>query len=78
MWYFLIRQNSIEINQYQLLQKKATLTEVEIFNEPYENWYVFSVEKADYSTFVDLLDREGINYDVASNRPDRSEIRLGM
>ncbi len=78
MWYFLIKQTDIETSQYQKLQKRASLTEVEPFNEPYENWYVFSVEKEDYTVFMDYLDREGISYDLAADRPTRAELLAGM
>lgn len=78
MWYFLIKQNTLETAQYQALQKRASLTEVELFNEPYDNWYVFAVEKDRYATFVDHLDREGIAYDLTTGRPTRDEMLTGM
>lgn len=74
MWYFLIRQQNVSYEQYQALQRKAALTEVELFNEPYENWYVLSVEKEMYAAFVDELDREGVVYDLRSDRPTRDEL----
>jgi len=74
MWYFLIRQGSVSYEQYQALQRKAALTEVELFNDPYENWYVLSVAKEHYTAFVDQLDREGIMYDLRSDRPLRDEL----
>lgn len=74
MWYFLIKQANLETAQYQHLQKQASLTEVETFNEPYENWYVFTVEKESYTSFMDALDRQGIAYDLSANRPTRSEL----
>ena len=74
MWYFLIQQNTIENSQYQSLQKKAGLTEVELFNEPYQNWYVFSVEKSTYQAFMDHLDREGIVYELTTDRPTHDEM----
>ncbi|MFD2571119.1 hypothetical protein ACFSUS_10770 [Spirosoma soli] len=78
MWYFLIKQNTLDTGQYQALQKRALLTEVELFNEPYENWYVFSVNKDDYHTFMDHLDRAGIGYDLATERPTRDEMLARM
>ncbi|WP_460941910.1 hypothetical protein [Spirosoma daeguense] len=56
----------------------ASLTEVEIFNEPYENWYIFSVEKENYTTFMDHLDREGLAYELTTNRPSRDELLASM
>ncbi|MBD2702098.1 hypothetical protein IC229_15715 [Spirosoma sp. BT702] len=78
MWYFLIKQNALEQAQYKQLQKRASLTEVEIFSEPYENWYVFSVEKEQYATFMDYLDKDGIAYDLSSDRPSRDELLDSM
>ena len=78
MWYFLIKQTTLQAAQYQNLQKRASLTEVELFNEPYENWFVFAVEKDDYSAFMDYLDYEGIAYDLAADRPTRGELLDGM
>ncbi|GAB3807699.1 hypothetical protein GCM10028819_45070 [Spirosoma humi] len=78
MWYFLIKQAAIDNAQYQALQKRAALTEVELFNEPYENWYVFSVEKDAYTPFMDYLDRDGILYDLTADRPTREEMLAGM
>ena len=78
MWYFLIKQNTLQTTQYQALQKRALLTEVELFNEPYENWYVFSIEKNNYQSFMNYLDHEGIAYELMTDRPTRSEILTGM
>ncbi|QJW91414.1 hypothetical protein HNV11_19540 [Spirosoma taeanense] len=78
MWYFLIKQNVLETAQYRSLQKRSSLTEVELFNEPYESWYVFSVEKGSYTAFVDYLDREGITYDLTADRPTRNELLENM
>lgn len=78
MWYFLIKQATLETKQYQALQKKASLTEVELFNEPYENWYVFTVEKDWHREFMDYLDLEGISYDLNADRPTREEMLAGM
>jgi hypothetical protein len=78
MWYFLIKQNTLDTGQYQAIQKQASLTEVELFNEPYENWYVFSVEKDNYQVFMDSLDRAGVGYDLATSRPTRDELLASM
>ncbi len=78
MWYFLIKQNTLDTAPYQALQKRASLTEVELFNEPYDNWYVFAVEKDQYQAFMDHLDREGIGYDLTANRPTRDEMLASM
>lgn len=48
MWYFIIKQDGLKNEQYQELIQKASLTEVELFNEPYYNWYVFSIEREKY------------------------------
>lgn len=78
MWHFLIKQKDADPKPYQALQKQASLTEVELFNEPYENWYLFSVKKDNYTAFVDLLDEEGITYELVAERPTRAEILAGM
>lgn len=78
MWYFLIKQSDATPKPYRALQKQASLTEVELFNAPYENWYLFSVEKDNYTSFVDLLDQEGISYELAAERPTRAEMLAGM
>ncbi|GAB3900581.1 hypothetical protein GCM10028803_23710 [Larkinella knui] len=78
MWYFTIRQNDLSNDQYQLLQKKASLTEVEIFNEPYENLCLFEVEGSHYPQFVDALDLEGLAYEVVSERPSRKQLMDSM
>ena len=78
MWYFLIKQRTLERTQLQYLQKAATLTEVEIFNESFENWLVLSVEKDAYTAFMDYLDREGIAYDLTATRPTRDEMLASM
>lgn len=74
MWYFLIKQRTLENNQFQGLQKQASVTEIEPFSEPYENWYIFSVEKESYQPFVDYLDSDGIIYSLVSSRPTRAEL----
>lgn len=78
MWYFLIKQNNLDTAQYQALQKQASLTEVELFNEPYDNWYVFTVIKENHHAFTDHLDREGIAYELTADRPTRDELLAGM
>lgn len=78
MWYFLIKQNVLATTQYRALQTHAVLTEVELFNEPYENWYVFSIEKDNYQPFMNYLDQEGIAYELMSDRPTRSELLANM
>lgn len=78
MWYFLIKQSTLATTHYQALQKRALLTEVELFNEPYENWYVFSVEKENYQPFMNFLDQDGIIYELTTDRPTRAEMLAGM
>ena len=78
MWYFLIKQGDLERTQYLNLQKQASLTEVERFNEPYESWYVFTVEKENYPVFMDGLDREGIAYELLTDRPTRADMLESM
>lgn len=78
MWYFLIKQRTLERAQLQYLQKASTLTEIEQFSEPFENWIVFSVEKDTYASFMDYLDREGISYDLTTTRPTRDEMLATM
>ena len=72
MWYFILKQDDLKSEQYRALQKQANLTEVEPFNEPYDNLVVFSVEN--YATFVDALDLEGLRYDVVNDRPTRDDL----
>lgn len=78
MWYFLIKQNTLTRPQYQALQKQASLTEVQLFSEPHENWYIFSVEKESYTPFMDYLDRDGIGYELVTDRPTRNELMAGQ
>ncbi|GAB3919648.1 hypothetical protein [Larkinella terrae] len=78
MWYFTVRQEELTNRQYRLLQEKAKLTEVELFNEPYNNLCLFEVEREDYSTFVDALDLEGLNYEVVNERPTREQLLDSM
>ena len=74
MWYFTIPQNDLSNSQYKSLQQKAVLTEVEIFNEPYDNLCLFEVEGEQYRHFVDALDLEGLNYEVDRERPTRKQL----
>ncbi len=78
MWYFLIKQRTLANSQFQALQKLASVVEIESFSEPYENWYVFSVEKETYQTFTDYLDSDGIVYSLVSSRPTRAELLAEM
>ena len=78
MWYFLIQQQTVDTAQYRTLQKQASLLEVELFNEPYQNWYVFSVEKEHYKAFIDQLDLMGVGYDLHPDRPTRDELLNAM
>lgn len=78
MWYFLIRQVLLDMSQHRDLQRRATSTEIEVFNEPYENWYIYAVEKQSYLEFMDHMDRAGITYDLLADRPTRDEILAGM
>ncbi len=72
MWYFILKQDDLRSEPYLALQKQASLTEVEPFNEPYDNLVVFTVEN--YATFVDALDLEGLRYDVVNDRPTRDDL----
>ena len=74
MWYFTIKQRALKTPQYQQLQKIAYLTEVELFNEPYENMCVFEVKSERYQQAMDYLDLEGIRYDVSTEKPDRDQL----
>jgi hypothetical protein len=74
MWYFILKQDDLKPDTYLTLQQKSSLTEVEIFNEPYPNRCVFTV--ADYATFVDTLDRLGLTYNLSSHRPTRDNLRM--
>ncbi|WP_234733827.1 hypothetical protein [Tellurirhabdus bombi] len=73
MWHFIIKQDALTPGLYQHLQKLAVLTEVELFNEPYENVCLFSVEE--YASFVDELDLSGLRYEALTERPTRDELR---
>ena len=72
MWYFILKQDDLKPDQYRALQQKAAQTDVELFNEPYANLCLFTVE--DYSTFVDALDLAGLAYDVQSQPPSRDQL----
>lgn len=78
MWYFIIKQQTLKNPQYQRLQKLAALTEVEVFNEPYENLCLFDVETDQYKNFMDFLDLEGIAYEVSPAKPSRDQLLEGM
>lgn len=78
MWYFLIKQDELRNGQYQALQQKAALTEIELFNEPYYNWYVFNVKREQYKSFMEYLDLAGIRYDAFVNKPMREELLASM
>ncbi|RRB06526.1 hypothetical protein [Larkinella rosea] len=78
MWYFTLRQDDLSSNQYRFLQQKATLTEVELFNEPYSNLRLFGVASEQYRAFVDALDLEGLHYQVMSERPTRKQLLESM
>ncbi|GAA4399597.1 hypothetical protein GCM10023187_11730 [Nibrella viscosa] len=78
MWYFTIKQQAIKNLQYQQMQKIAGLTEVEIFNEPYENYCLFEVARERYREFIDYLDLEGIAYEVSPDKPTRDKLLDSM
>ena len=78
MWYFIIRQQAIRNQQYSRLQKLAALTEVEMFNEPYENFCLFDVETGRYKEFMDVLDLEGIPYELSPTKPTRDQLLENM
>jgi hypothetical protein len=78
MWYFIIKQQVLRNQQYQRLQKLAALTEVEVFNEPYENLCVFDVVPEKYKDFMDFADLEGIPYEVSPTKPSRDHLLEGM
>lgn len=76
MWYFLIKQHHLYTAQFLTLQQQTSLTEIELFNEPYENWYIFTVQN--YHPFMDHLDREGITYELTASRPTRDDMLARM
>ena len=72
MWYFILKQDDVKPEPYRELQQKAVQTEVEPFNEPFDNLCLFTVE--DYAPFVDALDLEGLAYEAVSQRPSRNQL----
>ena len=72
MWYFILKQDDLKPEPYRELQQKAVQTEVELFNEPFDNLCLFTV--ADYAPFVDALDLEGLTYEAVSQRPSRDQL----
>lgn len=78
MWYFLIRQEDVKQEQYAVLQQKAALTEVEIFNEPYANWYVFTIVREQYRPFMEWLDLQAITYEAVTQKPTREDLLKSM
>ena len=72
MWYFIPKQADLKPEPYRQLQQKAVQTEVEPFNEPFDNLCVFTVEA--YALFVDALDLEGLAYTVLNQRPSRDQL----
>ena len=78
MWYFTIDQPRLDNRQYQRLQQLASLTEVELFNDPYPNVCRLEVESDRYRDTMDYLDREGITYEAATHRPTREELLKSM
>jgi hypothetical protein len=75
MWCFILKQDDLKPDTYRALQKKATLTEVEVFNEPHPNRCLFIVDA--YAPFVDTLDLLGLTYELRSHRPTREELVRG-
>ncbi|MDB5242696.1 MAG: hypothetical protein JWP57_3321 [Spirosoma sp.] len=78
MWYFLIKQALLDMAQHRDLQRRAAITEIEIFNEPYGNWYIYGVERQSYPEFMDHLDSAGITYELIAERPSREEMLMRM
>lgn len=78
MWYFLIKQAALDMAQHRDLQRRASFTETELFNEPYENWSIYAVERQSYLEFMNHLDRAGIIYDLVAERPTRDELLAAM
>ena len=74
MWYFIIHQPDLTTAQFQAFRQTAALTETELFNEPFDNLYIFAVERDQYGAFVDFLDREGVVYEATTSRPTREEL----
>lgn len=78
MWYFIIHQPDLTTTQFQEFRQTAVLTEAETFNEPFDNLYIFAVERDQYSAFADALDREGVLYQATTSKPTREELLDGM
>ncbi len=78
MWYFTIKQHDLRNAPYQQLQKLASLTEVEVFNEPYYNFCIFEVATENYKETMDYLDAEGITYSLSASKPTRDELLESM
>ena len=78
MWHFIIHQPDLTTAQFQEFRQTAVLTEAETFNEPFDNLYIFAVEREQYSAFTDTLDREGIVYQATTSKPTREELLEGL
>lgn len=78
MWYFTIKQSDLTNKQYQQMQKFASLTEVEVFNEPYYNVCIFQIAKDTYKNVMDYLDIEGVAYVLSPDKPTRDELLESM
>ncbi len=78
MWYFIVHQPDLTTAQFQAFRQAAALTEAETFNEPFDNLYIFAVERHQYGAFADFLDREGVVYEATTNKPTREELLVGM
>jgi hypothetical protein len=78
MWYFIIHQADLTTAQFQEFRQAAALTEAEPFNEPFDNLYIFAVERDQYGAFADTLDREGVVYQSTTSKPTREELLDGM
>lgn len=78
MWCFIVKQRAMTVEQYRDLQKLATQTEVELFNEPYENLCLFDVDRSQYTAFVDYADLNGVDYNAYPERPTRDELLVEM
>jgi hypothetical protein len=74
MWYFIVHQPDVTMAQFRALQQLATQTEAETFNEPFDNLYIFGVERDQYSAFADKLDREGVVYQSVTTQLTRAEL----
>lgn len=74
MWYFIIHQPELTTAQFQTFRQAAAITEAETFNEPFDNLYIFAVERDEYGAFADALDREGVAYEATTSKPTREEL----